>query len=224
MPLAQNAPSLRAERRTVFDLAGLLRRCAPRNDGFDGRSVSLDDRTPLARRACARRFALAWPLILSNLTMALIQATDVVLMGWLGPHALAASALGAQPDLHLHLARHRPGRGLVADDGDRAWASAPTRCATSAASSARRAGSRLHLAGGLGWCCGTPEASSLLLGQEPALAARRRSLPARLHVEHPAVPAVPGDAQFPLGARAAAVDLHRQRIGHRPQRACSAGR
>ncbi len=38
--------------------------------------------------------ALAWPLILSNLTMALIQATDVVLMGWLGPHELAASALG----------------------------------------------------------------------------------------------------------------------------------
>ena len=38
--------------------------------------------------------ALAWPLVLSNLTMALIQATDVVLMGWLGPHPLAASALG----------------------------------------------------------------------------------------------------------------------------------
>ncbi|WP_310467281.1 MATE family efflux transporter [Sphingomonas sp.] len=38
--------------------------------------------------------ALAWPLILSNLTMALIQATDVVLMGWLGPLPLAASALG----------------------------------------------------------------------------------------------------------------------------------
>ena len=37
---------------------------------------------------------LAWPLVLSNLTMALIQATDVVLMGWLGAHALAASALG----------------------------------------------------------------------------------------------------------------------------------
>ena len=37
--------------------------------------------------------ALAWPLILSNLTMSLIQATDVVLMGWLGPQALAASAL-----------------------------------------------------------------------------------------------------------------------------------
>ena len=38
--------------------------------------------------------ALAWPLILANLTMAAIQATDVVLMGWLGPRPLAASALG----------------------------------------------------------------------------------------------------------------------------------
>ena len=38
--------------------------------------------------------ALAWPLILANLTMALIQATDVVLMGWLGPRQLAAAALG----------------------------------------------------------------------------------------------------------------------------------
>lgn len=37
---------------------------------------------------------LAWPLILSNLTTSLIQATDVVLMGWLGPRQLAASALG----------------------------------------------------------------------------------------------------------------------------------
>jgi MATE family multidrug resistance protein len=38
--------------------------------------------------------SLAWPLILSNLTMTLISATDVVLMGRLSPHALAASALG----------------------------------------------------------------------------------------------------------------------------------
>jgi MATE family, multidrug efflux pump len=37
---------------------------------------------------------LAWPLILSNLTMAAIQATDVVLMGWLGARQLAAAALG----------------------------------------------------------------------------------------------------------------------------------
>jgi MATE family multidrug resistance protein len=38
--------------------------------------------------------SLAWPLILSNLTYAAIQATDVVLMGWLGARPLAASALG----------------------------------------------------------------------------------------------------------------------------------
>ena len=38
--------------------------------------------------------ALAWPLILANLTMAAIGATDVVLMGWLGARPLAASALG----------------------------------------------------------------------------------------------------------------------------------
>ena len=38
--------------------------------------------------------ALAWPLILANLTMQLIQATDVVLLGWLGSKELAAAALG----------------------------------------------------------------------------------------------------------------------------------
>src|SRR5689334_3383386 len=37
--------------------------------------------------------ALAWPLILANLTMQLIQATDVVLLGWLGAKQLAAAAL-----------------------------------------------------------------------------------------------------------------------------------
>jgi multidrug resistance protein, MATE family len=36
----------------------------------------------------------AWPLIHSNLTQAAIQATDVVLMGWLGARPLAAAALG----------------------------------------------------------------------------------------------------------------------------------
>ena len=53
---------------------------------------------------------LAWPLILSNLTMALIQATDVVLLGWLGPHQLAASVLG----LNLTFAFILLGIGVVA--------------------------------------------------------------------------------------------------------------
>lgn len=38
---------------------------------------------------------LAYPLILTNLTQAGIQATDVVMLGWAGPQALAAGALGA---------------------------------------------------------------------------------------------------------------------------------
>ena len=37
--------------------------------------------------------ALAWPLVLSNLTLQLIQSTDILLMGWLGPRQLAAAAL-----------------------------------------------------------------------------------------------------------------------------------
>ncbi len=45
--------------------------------------------------------ALAWPLILANLTMALIHATDVVLMGRLSAHALAASALAINLNMAL---------------------------------------------------------------------------------------------------------------------------
>ena len=37
---------------------------------------------------------LAYPLVLTNLAQALIHATDVVLLGWLGPRTLAAGALG----------------------------------------------------------------------------------------------------------------------------------
>lgn len=37
---------------------------------------------------------LAWPMILSNLTMMLIGITDVILLGWLGPRELASAALG----------------------------------------------------------------------------------------------------------------------------------
>ncbi|MBO6634376.1 MAG: MATE family efflux transporter [Parvibaculum sp.] len=39
--------------------------------------------------------ALAWPLIATNLAQVAINATDVVMMGWLGPEALASGALGS---------------------------------------------------------------------------------------------------------------------------------
>jgi MATE family, multidrug efflux pump len=46
------------------------------------------------REELGATLSLAWPLILANLTMAIIQATDVLLMGRLGARPLAASALG----------------------------------------------------------------------------------------------------------------------------------
>lgn len=38
--------------------------------------------------------ALAWPIVLTNLAQNAMQTTDVVMMGWLGPEALAAGTLG----------------------------------------------------------------------------------------------------------------------------------
>lgn len=46
------------------------------------------------RREVNTTLALAWPLILSNLTMALIGATDVLMLGWLGARELAGATLG----------------------------------------------------------------------------------------------------------------------------------
>jgi MATE family multidrug resistance protein len=46
------------------------------------------------RREAQAMLALAWPLILTNLTQTAMTAIDVVLIGRLSPEALAASALG----------------------------------------------------------------------------------------------------------------------------------
>ncbi|MBA3677260.1 MAG: MATE family efflux transporter [Sphingosinicella sp.] len=53
--------------------------------------------------------ALATPLILTNLAQALIHATDVVLLGWVGPRTLAAGALG----VNIYTAFLIFGMGLV---------------------------------------------------------------------------------------------------------------
>ena len=55
-------------------------------------------------------FRLGAPLVLTNLTQAAIQATDVLLLGWLGARSLAAGALGA----NLYIAFLVFGMGLVA--------------------------------------------------------------------------------------------------------------
>jgi MATE family multidrug resistance protein len=61
------------------------------------------------RRETAATLRLAGPLVLTNLTQAGIQATDVVLLGWLGPRSLAAGALGS----NLYTAFLIFGMGLV---------------------------------------------------------------------------------------------------------------
>jgi MATE family multidrug resistance protein len=53
--------------------------------------------------------ALAAPLILSNLSQIALQTTDVIMMGWLGPEALAAGTLGT----NLNFAFLIFGMGLV---------------------------------------------------------------------------------------------------------------
>jgi MATE family multidrug resistance protein len=60
---------------------------------MDQRSAPAPGLAPWRAEARAT-FALAYPLILTNLAQALIHATDVILLGWLGPRSLAAGALG----------------------------------------------------------------------------------------------------------------------------------
>jgi MATE family multidrug resistance protein len=53
--------------------------------------------------------ALSWPLILTNVAQNALMTSDVILMGWLGPQALAAGALGT----NLYFAFLIFGIGLV---------------------------------------------------------------------------------------------------------------
>lgn len=53
--------------------------------------------------------SLSWPLILTNVAQNALTTTDVILMGWLGSHAVAAGALGA----NLYFAFLIFGIGLV---------------------------------------------------------------------------------------------------------------
>jgi len=48
----------------------------------------------LWRSELSATLALGWPLVLTNLAQTGLTAADVILMGWLGPAALAAGALG----------------------------------------------------------------------------------------------------------------------------------
>lgn len=59
--------------------------------------------TPSWKRELRATLALAWPLILANLTMATIQAIDTFFMGRYGARELAAAALGINMGFLLNL-------------------------------------------------------------------------------------------------------------------------
>ena len=60
---------------------------------MDAGSITADERAGAWRQELRAMLALAWPLILANLTQQVIQATDVLLMGRLGATQLAAATL-----------------------------------------------------------------------------------------------------------------------------------
>jgi MATE family multidrug resistance protein len=68
-----------------------------------------DRETRLWRGELRATVALAWPLVLTNLTQSLIQSTDIVLLGWAGAGTLAAATLG----INLYYAFLIFGIGLV---------------------------------------------------------------------------------------------------------------
>ena len=39
-------------------------------------------------------FALSWPIVLTNVAVNFMTTTDVMMLGWLSPEALAAGSLG----------------------------------------------------------------------------------------------------------------------------------
>jgi MATE family multidrug resistance protein len=55
------------------------------------------------RREIVATFALCWPIVLTNLAMNLMTTTDVMMLGWLSPEALAAGSLGFNLYLPLML-------------------------------------------------------------------------------------------------------------------------
>ena len=55
------------------------------------------------RREARALWALSVPIVLTNLGQVAIQTTDVVMIGWLGPEALAASVLGVNVNFVLLL-------------------------------------------------------------------------------------------------------------------------
>ena len=193
----------RAREPNLFDRARLTARRARRN-GRRRRTSPAVDAAAAWRDELRATLALAWPLILANLTQQAIQATDVLLMGRLGATQLAAATLALNLTFTFNLLllglRHR----LLADDGDRArpavqrGARRPPDVPRRPVAARARSLPPYWL---LLWHVGRSDARL-----RPVRRAGQPGpdVPARLHVVHRAVAAVPAAAPFRRRARAAA--------------------
>jgi multidrug resistance protein, MATE family len=61
------------------------------------------------KRELSATFALSWPIVVINVAISLMSVTDIMMLGWLSPRALAAGALG----FNLYLPPFLFGAGVV---------------------------------------------------------------------------------------------------------------
>jgi multidrug resistance protein, MATE family len=62
------------------------------------------------KRELGATFALSWPIVLANVAINVMNLTDLMMLGWLSPRALAAGALG----FNIYLPPFLLGSGIVA--------------------------------------------------------------------------------------------------------------
>ena len=66
--------------------------------------------TSWLKRELGATLALSWPIVLANVAINVMTVTDIMMLGWLSPRALAAGALG----FNLYLPPFLLGSGIVA--------------------------------------------------------------------------------------------------------------
>ena len=67
------------------------------------------------KRELGATLALSWPIVLANVAINVMTVTDIMMLGWLSPRALAAGALGFNLYLPPFLLGSRHRRGALPD-------------------------------------------------------------------------------------------------------------
>ena len=74
------------------------------------RSTGAEAASGWLKRELGATFALSWPIVIANVAMNVMTVTDIMMLGWLSPRALAAGALG----YNLYLPPFLLGVGVLA--------------------------------------------------------------------------------------------------------------